>query len=236
MTGRAAHPPFGGSWVNEDEIRKVHDSVRCLLEQLPPEATVGVVTPFAPQAEALRKRLRPYDEERLRVGTVHTFQGGERDVMVFSLVAGQGMHPGAVEWVAGQLNLWNVAITRARSHLIVVGDKGLWRQRGGVAPGGGTEDVLLKRLYQTLSRAEEEATVALGETVHGHPADAMVRGVGRAAPQAVLLDRGVEEDGDPARHLRLMLHRRDLLGGGDGEAEAARWPAWRLYDTDEQWG
>lgn len=29
---------------------------------------------------------------------------------------------------------------------------------------------------------------------------------------------------------RLMLHRRNLLGGGDGEAEAAHWPAWRLYD------
>ncbi|WP_097868185.1 caspase, EACC1-associated type [Streptomyces sp. rh34] len=249
VAGRAARPPFGGSWVNENEIRKVDDSVRYLLEQLPPEATVGVVTPFTAQAETLRKRLRPYDEERLRVGTVHTFQGGERDVMVFSLVAGQGMHPGAVEWIAGQLNLWNVAITRARSHLIVVGDKGLWRQRGGVgaalleaserdgaAPGGGSEDVLLKRLYQALSRGEEEATVALGETVHGHPADAVVRGVGGAAPQAVLLDRGGGEDGDAARHLRLVLHRRNLLGGGDGEAEAARWPAWRLYDTDEKQG
>jgi hypothetical protein len=224
----------------------VHDSVRYLLEQLPPEATVGVVTPFAPQAEALRKRLRPYDEERLRIGTVHTFQGGERDVMVFSLVVGEGMHPGAVEWVGGQLNLWNVAITRARSHLVVVGDKELWRKRGGVGAAlleaaerhgvplsGGDEDVLLKRLYQVLSRTEE-ATVTLGETVHGHAADAVVRGVGGAVPQAVLLDRGVEEDGDAARHLRLMLHRRNLLSGGDGEAEAARWPAWRLYDIDEQ--
>lgn len=246
VVGRAAHPPFGGSWVNENEIRKVHDSVRYLLEQLPPEATVGVVTPFAPQAEALRKRLRPYDEERLRIGTVHTFQGGERDVMVFSLVAGEGMHPGAVAWVGEQLNLWNVAITRARGHLIVVGDKALWRQRGGVGaalleaaerhgvpPGDGDEDVLLTRLYRALSRSEE-TTIALGETVHGHPADAVLRDVGGAVSHAVLLDRGVEEDADAARHLRIMLHRRNLLGGVDGEAEAARWPAWRLYDTDEQ--
>ncbi len=130
VTGRAARPPFGGSWVNEDEIRKVLASVTYLLDQLPPEATVGVVTPFAPQAEALRKRLRPYDEERLRIGTVHTFQGGERDVMVFSLVAGEGMHPGAVEWVGGQLNLWNVAITRARGHLIVVGGQGALAKAG----------------------------------------------------------------------------------------------------------
>ncbi|MFB7915265.1 AAA domain-containing protein [Streptomyces sp. NPDC056061] len=248
VTGRAARPPFGGSWVNEDEIRKVLASVTYLLEQLPPDATVGVVTPFTGQAEALRRRLRPYDEERLRIGTVHTFQGGERDVMVLSLVAGEGIHPGAAEWVGGQLNLWNVAITRARGHLIVVGDKEFWRKRGGVGaalleaaerdgvpPSDRDEDVLLKRLYQNLSRSEE-ATVALGETVHGHAADAMVRGVGGAAPQAVLLDRGMDEDGDAARHLRLMLHRRNLLGSGDGEVEAARWPAWRLYDTDERRG
>ncbi|MFF7406588.1 DEAD/DEAH box helicase [Streptomyces murinus] len=245
VPGRATRPSLGGSWVNEDEIRKAHDSVNYLLEQLPPEATVGVVTPFAPQAEALRRRLRPYDEERLRIGTVHTFQGGERDVMVFTLVAGDGMHPGAVEWVGGQLNLWNVAVTRARSHLIVVGDKERWRKRGGVAaalletaerdgvpPRDSSEDALLKRLYQVLSR-EAGATVTLGETVHGHPADALVRGVGGTTPRAVLLDRGVEEGADAARHLRLMLHRRNLLGSGDGEAEAARWPAWRLYETDE---
>ncbi|MFD6149329.1 DEAD/DEAH box helicase [Streptomyces sp. NPDC060243] len=248
VAGRAARPPFGGSWRNENEIRKVHDSVRYLLDQLPPEATVGVVTPFTAQAEALRKSLSPYDEERLRIGTVHTFQGGERDVMVFSLVVGEGMHPGSVAWVGEQLNLWNVAITRARSHLIVVGDKDLWRKRGGVGGalleaverdglplGGEGEDVLLKRLYQTLSLAEE-ATVTLGETVHGYPTDAVVRSVGGPTPKAVLLDRGVEENGDAARHLRLMLHRRNLLGGGDGQAEAARWPAWRLYDIDEQRG
>ncbi|MEV7750535.1 AAA domain-containing protein [Streptomyces griseofuscus] len=183
----------------------------------------------------------------MRIGTVHTFQGGERDVMVFTLVAGDGMHPGAVEWVGGQLNLWNVAVTRARSHLMVVGDKERWRKRGGVGaalleiaerdgvpPRDSSEDALLKRLYQLLPR--EGATVTLDETVHGHPADALVRGVGDTAPRAVLLDRGVAEDADAARHLRLMLHRRNLLGGGDGEAEAARWPAWRLYETDEHRG
>lgn len=246
VTGRAARPPFGGSWVNEDEVRKVQDSVRYLLQQLPPEATVGVVTPFTAQAETLRRRLRPYDEERLRIGTVHTFQGGERDVMVFSLVAGEGMHPGAVEWIGGQLNLWNVAITRARGHLIVVGDKELWRKRGGVGTalleaadrngvplGGGDDDVLLRRLYRILSLAEG-ATVTLGETLRGHPVDALVGGTSATTSRAVLLDRGIEEGSDAARHLRLMLHRRNLLGSEDGRVEAVRWPAWRLYETGER--
>ncbi|MBV9022313.1 MAG: caspase family protein [Streptomycetaceae bacterium] len=244
VAGQAIRPRNGGSWINADEIRKVDDSVRYLLEELPPEATIGVVTPFKPQADALRDRLSHYDQERLRVGTVHTFQGGERDVMVFSLVAGEGMHGGAVSWIDRQLNLWNVAITRARSHLIVVGDRNLWSQRGGVAatllgaatdnnpnPGQGDEDELLKRLYQELSR-QSGTTVALGESVNGHPADALVRSADGRAASAVLLDPGPEENEDAARHLRLMLHRRGLLDDGERGGVAVRYPAWRLYGAN----
>ena len=36
---------------------------------------------------------------------------------------------------------------------------------------------------------------------------------------------------DAARHLRLMLHRRELLGSREAGDAATRWPAWRLYDS-----
>lgn len=243
VPGRATRPPYGGSWVNHDEIRQVDSFVRALLEELPDEATIGVVTPFTPQADELRAQLKQYGRQRVRVGTVHTFQGGERDVMVFSLVAGEGMHDSAIGWVHRQLNLWNVAITRARSHLIVVGDMHLWRKWGGVA----TEllnaatttgprikdhagDDLLQRLYQVMS-TQPGTTAALGESVHGHPVDVLVRTQDAARPQAVLLDRGPDEGADAARHLRLMLHRRRLVDCSEESARALRYPAWRLYDT-----
>lgn len=243
VAGRATRPRHGSSWVNGEEIRKVVSSVRYLLEQLPTEATIGVVTPFKPQAEELRNQLGGFGEDRVRVGTVHTFQGGERDVMVFSLVAGEGMHPGAVSWVSCQLNLWNVAITRARTHLIMVGDKNLWCRQGGVAATlldavdedlltrEGNEDELLKRLHQVLS-APAGTTVTLGERVNGHPADALVKTSDGPAPSAVLLDPGHDDDSDAARHLRLMLHRRKLLDGGEQGGPAMRYPAWRLYDVN----
>jgi len=243
VPGRATRPPYGNSWVNHDEIRQVDSFVHTLLEQLPHEATIGVVTPFKPQADELRAHLSQYDRHRVRVGTVHTFQGGERDVMVFSLVAGEGMHDGAIGWVHRQLNLWNVAITRARSHLIVVGDMNLWRGRGGVAAAllnaattSGPRideregDDLLRRLYQVMS-AQPGTTVTLGESVNGHPADVLVRPPDAAGPNAVLLDRGPDDSADEARHLRLILHRRRLLDGGEKGGDALRYPAWRLYDT-----
>ncbi|MEU9168732.1 C-terminal helicase domain-containing protein [Streptomyces sp. NPDC048420] len=196
-----------------------------------------------PQADELRDQLRQYDQQRVRVGTVHTFQGGERDVMVFTLVAGEGMHAGAIGWVYRQLNLWNVAITRARSHLIVVGDMNLWRERGGVAAellnaatasgpraDDRAADDLIRRLYQAMSQ-QPGTTVALGETVNGHPADLLVQPHDAASPYAVLLDSGPDDGVDEARHLRVMLRRRELLDSGEQDGQALRYPAWRLYDT-----
>ncbi|MEU0277050.1 hypothetical protein [Streptomyces sp. NPDC006195] len=125
----------------------------------------------------------------------------------------------------------------------MVGDMNLWRKWGGVAtellnaattPGPRIEehaaDDLLQRLYQVMS-IQPGTTAALGESVHGHPVDVLVRTQDAARPQAVLLDRGLDESADEARHLRLMLHRRQLVDCSEESAHALRYPAWRLYDT-----
>lgn len=87
----------------------------------------GVVTPFRLQMERLEEaiRARPWWEQvkgRLTVGTAHRFQGDERDIMIFSPVVAEGMLPRLVRWVADTDQLLNVAITRARAALHVVGD------------------------------------------------------------------------------------------------------------------
>ncbi|MFF5260523.1 AAA domain-containing protein [Actinomadura viridis] len=228
------------SWVNQTEIDKVLDSLRYLLTVLPADATVGVVTPFKAQADQVQRRLRAHDD-RVRVGTVHTFQGGERDVMIFSLVAGDGMRSGTIRWVQRQLSLWNVAITRARSHLIVVGDGQLWERQGGLgaalraaasgaftAEGMDHSDDVKSRLFALLSNQSPGAEVELDATANGHPADAVIRTSGENVP--VILDPGPPAGADGSRHLRLMLRRRDLLSPA-GNLTARRLPAWRLYET-----
>lgn len=55
--------------------------------------------------------------------TVHRFQGDERDVMIFSPVVAPGLSAGALGFLEANGNLFNVAITRARAQLIVVGDR-----------------------------------------------------------------------------------------------------------------
>ena len=82
------------------------------------------------QAQVLQEMLslRPEIERvagraELLVDTVHKFQGDERDVMFFSPVVSSGISPGALGFLRSNGNLFNVAITRARGLLHVVGDR-----------------------------------------------------------------------------------------------------------------
>ena len=69
--------------------------------------------------------------ERLTVGTAHTFQGAESDVMVFSPVVASGANPRAAEWISKEEGLLNVALTRARRALHIVGDKSFCQETPG---------------------------------------------------------------------------------------------------------
>lgn len=237
VQGRSIRGPNGGSWRNADEAAETVACVEQLLAQLPPEATIGVVTPYAAQSNDLKQRFRVATDktgDRVRVGTVHTFQGGERDVMVLTLVAGHNVLPHNFHWIDRQPQLWNVAITRARSNLIVIGDRELWRRRGGVgaelAAASGTardepgqDEELRTRLYRHLHR--DDPAVQLRVVVNGHIADARL-GDG----SAVLLDPGTPSGRDPAAHLEQMLRRRRLLAGPDARA-ARRIPVWTLDEA-----
>lgn len=229
--------------MNVAEVAAVRKCVDYLLEYLPKDATIGVATPFKAQQAELSRELR--GEERVRVGTVHTFQGGERDALIFSLVAGVTMKAGAASWVNRQLNLWNVAITRARSHLIVVGDKDFWRQHGGTGAellgaaeqktASGTSstadspDSYVQHLYD-LTAPFPEVKVGLSGALNGYTVDAVLEQDG-APPHPVLIDRGTATGSDPARHLRRAMRRRGLLDPIGNGSSAVRLPAWTLYDS-----
>ncbi|MFJ2510825.1 AAA domain-containing protein [Streptomyces griseoviridis] len=260
-SGNSARGGDGRSWRNTAEAEAVRGVVDGLLAGLPPDATVGVVTPFRAQKEALARMWR--DDDRVRVGTVHTFQGGQRDVMVLSPVATHNTPPRTTHWVASQVNLWNVAVTRAKSQLITVGGLAFWQEQSGLptllaarstslgedddrtsvvpqppGPGSALLDDLADRLQRYLSRrgvTDLERAVLVG----GHPVDLLYTDAGQNT--AVLIDLGPEPGADPARHLRLTHARGDLLVGLDSGGHGAksgpvsrtvRVPSWRVLAGD----
>ncbi|MCB9858475.1 MAG: DUF559 domain-containing protein [Phycisphaerales bacterium] len=98
--------------------------------------TVGVVTPFRAQADRLRERLFEKgntswpNEWKLLIDTADGFQGDERDLMLFSLVASRNMPSGSQGFLASSPNRFNVAVSRARAVLHVLGDSEWARECG----------------------------------------------------------------------------------------------------------
>jgi very-short-patch-repair endonuclease len=129
VTGNTVRPN-GSSAQNEEEARAVVAVLRNLIVERHFEGTVGVVTPFKAQRELIHSMISECKEfaasassNELMVDTIHRFQGDERDVMLFSPVISRGAARETVGFLRSNGNLFNVAITRARGVLHVVGDR-----------------------------------------------------------------------------------------------------------------
>lgn len=129
VKGRVTRPG-GSSAENQAEAQAVIDALEDLLITRRYEGSVGVVTPFRAQAQRIRDLVAAKpglsdvaSRSELLIDTVHRFQGDERDVMFFSPVVSDGINPGALGFLRANGNLFNVAITRARGLLHVVGDR-----------------------------------------------------------------------------------------------------------------
>jgi hypothetical protein len=83
----------------------------------------GVIVPYLAQAELIRRlltgRAGDTDKVRLNVGTVDSFQGGERDVILYGFTRS---NPERRVGFLSELRRVNVALTRARMQLVLVGD------------------------------------------------------------------------------------------------------------------
>jgi very-short-patch-repair endonuclease len=122
--------PRGGGALNGMEAEAVVAEVRRLVVEQGYRGSIGVVTPFRAHANRIRVLVHEDDELSRQlaalefvVDTVHGFQGDERDVMFFSPVVSAGVAESTLHFLKSNGNLFNVAVTRARSDLIVVGDR-----------------------------------------------------------------------------------------------------------------
>ena len=129
-----AHPvvfidvPLG----HDDRGRKENQAQAVLVRELVRELrrtgvaadAIGVIAPYRAQVAAVRARLVAGGETNVLVDTVDRFQGGERSVIFYSFGGG-----GAASWggrgpdFLADPNRLNVALTRARHKLIILGNR-----------------------------------------------------------------------------------------------------------------
>lgn len=108
--------PDGESRQNPQEARLVERKVRELLAAGLPPQDVAVIAPYAAQVRLIREEMQAPGVE---IDTVDGFQGREKEAVVVSLVRSNG--DGEIGFLADTRRM-NVALTRARRKLIVIGD------------------------------------------------------------------------------------------------------------------
>jgi hypothetical protein len=138
------------SWISvkgtgsDKWCRKEGEAVIGLLERMRAKGCrpdVYIVTPFV---DVKANLLNLVDSCRIlegwaenpqawleeRIGTVHTVQGREAEAVIFVLGAPNPSQVGARSWAGQSPNLLNVAVTRAKEAIYVVGNKDLWEEAG----------------------------------------------------------------------------------------------------------
>ncbi len=107
--------PDGESRLNPQEAALVGRKVEALREAGVPAEAIAVIAPYAAQVRLLREQLpRPVE-----VNSVDGFQGREKEAVIISLV--RSNLEGEIGFLADTRRM-NVALTRARRKLIVIGD------------------------------------------------------------------------------------------------------------------
>lgn len=114
--------------VNPDEAIRITEILNRLAADQSFTGTVGVLSPFNAQVARILREVNSTvskaerDRLSLRISTIDKFQGGEADVILFSLVLTANAQTSARTFLEKERRRLNVAISRARAVCIVVGD------------------------------------------------------------------------------------------------------------------
>lgn len=120
--------------INQAEIEVVKDLIKELLKagyslnSNDNSDPIGIISPYRRQADALNNSLRSRwsDFSSNSIGTVHTFQGGQKSVIILS--TRQCHFSDSLWFINRRPNLLNVAVSRARELFILVGNLKLLRE------------------------------------------------------------------------------------------------------------
>lgn len=115
---------------NKAEIESCIEIIKYIKEQSKTEISIAVITPFKKQKEEIENRLEHEQMKDVKVGTVHAFQGQEKDYIIFSSVIDSVEPKWAINFIGKKCNMLNVAVTRAKKQFIYLGNVDVAMQAG----------------------------------------------------------------------------------------------------------
>ena len=100
------------------EVEEVINYIKSHSEQ-----NIGVITPFVNQKKLIEQGFKENNIKDVNCGTIHTFQGDEKDVILFSLAVTDKTTDRTYDWLNTNRELINVATSRAKQKLVVIGSE-----------------------------------------------------------------------------------------------------------------
>jgi hypothetical protein len=160
-------------WHNPSEVEAVLDVLRLIRRREGAEQpTLAVLSPYLAQVDLLERRIAALRANELAhldqfasvrsgggfVGTVDSFQGSEADLVIVSLVRNNPRTGGAALGFPRDRRRMNVALSRAKSQLVLVGSLDFLREAvRGVNPDDEPHDLsFLTRITETIDTLRTE--------------------------------------------------------------------------------
>lgn len=137
------------NWIylkEQQESKKPSEIKRRQLHDI-----VGIITPFSAQKRHLTRalNLHGYQPSLFQYGTVHSLQGAEKEIILFSPVYTSDLQTGYFFDMGP--NMLNVAVSRAKRSFIVAGDIAIFRRGNKKTPSGLLEKYLKDEVEFGLS-------------------------------------------------------------------------------------
>lgn len=102
------------------------NDIKCINELLKNEMyqdkSIGIITPYVSQKKLIDKEILT-NNSSVSIGTIHTFQGNEKDVIIFSSAITNNTLKGTYNWLKRNKQLINVAVSRAKEQFVFIGNK-----------------------------------------------------------------------------------------------------------------
>jgi AAA domain len=133
-------------WIKKNQqkiLEMCHEEFK-QNEQICLNDCIGIVTPFVAQGRKIRLALNNYGLKIDKVGTVHSLQGAERPIIIFSPVYTACKTHGTF-FFDKSVNMLNVAVSRAKRSFLVFGDKDIFDISEPTKPSG----LLAKYLFSS---------------------------------------------------------------------------------------
>lgn len=132
---------------------------------------IGIITPYKAQKDLLSQKIntKSYEPVKIDIGTVDSFQGSDRDIIIYDCVrSGKSKKKARIDFIADEKRL-NVSLSRAKKLLVIVGDMDFLYNAGvgGSAEGGGNPFVEIietinsdKASYQIIKLEDKNGSKA----------------------------------------------------------------------------